>query len=282
VLHDAGWCASVEPFTALFTQGMICKRAADGKLYKMSKSKGNVVSPDELIANYGADTLRLYTLFIGPPEMDAEWQDAGIQGPHRFLSRIWRRVWESRDLLAAGAATPPVLAQMARPERDLYRKLHETIRSVTEAIENGFRFNTAIAHVMELINAIDALKIEAASSPQAKAVYRAAIEKMVVLLSPFAPHVAEELWTELGHPPGVMQSPWPEVDPRALEADTVEVVLQINGKVRGKIELPAGADKAAMEQAALADAQVRKHLAGLTVRKVIVVPGKLVNIAATA
>jgi leucyl-tRNA synthetase len=280
VLHDAGWCANTEPFTALFTQGMICKRAADGKLYKMSKSKGNVVSPDELIAHYGADTLRLYTLFIGPPEMDAEWQDTGIQGPHRFLSRLWRRVWESQALLAEAAATPTVLAQMARPERDLYRKLHETIRCVTDAIENGFRFNTAIAHIMELINALEALKIDAASSAQAKAVYRVTLEKMVVLLSPFAPHVAEELWTELGHAPGVMQSPWPEVDVQALAADTVEVVLQINGKVRGKIELPAGVDKAAMEQAAMADPQVQRHLAGLTIRKVVVVPGKLVNIAA--
>jgi len=280
VLHDAGWCAASEPFASLFTQGMICKRAADGKLYKMSKSKGNVVSPDELIANYGADTLRLYTLFIGPPEMDAEWQDSGIQGPYRFLSRLWRRVWETRDLLQESAGTQPLIAQMARPERDLYRKLHQTIRAVTDSIENGFRFNTAIAQAMELMNAIDDLKIDAGSSPQAKAVYRAAIENMVLLLSPFVPHVAEELWGELGHQPGILTATWPECDPAALLADTVEVVLQINGKVRGKIELPAGADKAAMEQAALANPQVQKHLAGLTVKKVIVVPDKLVNIAA--
>jgi leucyl-tRNA synthetase len=280
VLHDAGWCKFSEPFAALFTQGMICKRADDGKLYKMSKSKGNVVSPDELISNYGADTLRLYTLFIGPPEMDAEWQDAGIQGPYRFLSRLWRRVWETRDLLRDATGVAPALAQMARPERDLYRKLNATIRAVTESIENGFRFNTAIAHVMELMNALDDLKLTPESPAQAKAVYRATIEKMVLLLSPFVPHIAEELWVELGHKPGVMHAQWPECEEAALTADTVEVVLQINGKVRGKIELPANASREEMEKSALANPQVQKHLAGLTVKKIIVVPGRLVNVAA--
>lgn len=281
VLHDAGWCASSEPFAALFTQGMICKRADDGKLYKMSKSKGNAVSPDELIENYGADTLRLYTLFIGPPEMDAEWQDTGIQGPYRFLSRLWRRVWESRDLLRDAAGIRLATAQMSRPERNLHRKLHETIRDVTDSIENGFRFNTAIAHAMELMNAIDALQVTPSGSPQSRAVFRDAIEKIVLLLSPFVPHIAEELWVELGKAPGILQAAWPTVDPAALLADTIEVVLQLNGKVRGKIELPAGASREEMEQAALADPQVQKHLAGLTVKKIVVVPGRLVNIAAT-
>ena len=168
---------------------------------------------------------------------------------------------------------------MARPERDLYRKLHQTIQSVTESIENGFRFNTAIAHVMELMNAMDDLKVTPESSPQARAVYRATIEKMVLLLSPFVPHVAEELWVELGHPPGVMHAPWPACETAALAADTVEVVFQINGKVRGKLELPAGASREEMEKSALADPQVQKHLAGLTVKKIIVVPGRLVNVA---
>jgi leucyl-tRNA synthetase len=280
VLQDAGWCGFPEPFAALFTQGMICKRAEDGKLYKMSKSKGNTVSPDELIANYGADTLRLYTLFIGPPEMDAEWQDTGIQGPYRFLSRLWRRVWETRELLAGAEAVRPAAAAMARPERELWRKLHQTIQAVTDAIETGFRFNTAIAHAMELMNAIDDLKIGASSGPQARAVYRAAIESQVLLLSPFVPHVCEELWVELGHEPGILRAAWPAVDPEALRADTVEVVLQINGKVRGKVELPAGASREEMEKSALANPQVQKHLAGLTVKKVVVVPGKLVNVAA--
>ncbi len=279
VLHDAGCCPFSEPFEALFTQGMICKKAEDGKLYKMSKSKGNVVSPDQLIADYGADTLRLYTLFIGQPEMDAEWQDAGIQGPYRFLGRLWRRVWESRDMLRDTPVQPDLHA-MARPERDLYRKLHQTIRNVTDAIESGFRFNTAIAQIMELMNALDALKAEALETPQARAVFRQTLSDMVRMLAPFTPHVAEELWVELGNPAGVMKAGWPAVIEAALEADTIEVVLQINGKVRGRIELPADASREDMERAALADPQVIRHLEDRQVRKVIVVPGRLVNIAA--
>ena len=279
VLHDAGCCPFGEPFEALFTQGMICKKADDGKLYKMSKSKGNAVSPDQLIADYGADTLRLYTLFIGPPEMDAEWQDTGIQGPYRFLGRLWRRVWEARDALRAGTDRPDLQA-MARPERELYRKLHATIRHVTDAIENGFRFNTAIAQIMELMNALDALKAESLETPQARAVYRETLAGMVRMLAPFTPHVAEELWVELGHPAGLMKAGWPAVDEAALKAESIEVVLQINGKVRGKIELPAEASRDDLERAALADPQVIRHLEGKQVRKVVVVPGRLVNIAA--
>jgi leucyl-tRNA synthetase len=280
VLHDAGWCNFTEPFKALFTQGMICKRA-DGKLYKMSKSKGNTVSPDELITNYGADTLRVYTLFIGPPEMDAEWSDSGIQGAYRFLCRLWRRVWETQEIIRQASAARPDIKAMARPERDVFRKLHETIKGVAEDIENGFKFNTAIAKIMELLNAIESLKVEAGSSLQVKAVYRAAMENLVLMLSPFAPHIAEELWTEFGHAPGIMRAAWPVVDAEALKADTVEVVLQINGKMRGKIILAAGISQAEMEQAALADEQVKKSLEGKTVKRIIVVPGKLVNIAAT-
>jgi len=279
VLHDAGCCPFGEPFEALFTQGMICKKADDGKLYKMSKSKGNAVSPDQLIADYGADTLRLYTLFIGPPEMDAEWQDTGIQGPYRFLGRLWRRVWEARDTLR-DASVRPDLQAMARPERDLYRKLHQTIKSVTDSIEAGFRFNTAIAQIMELMNALDALKAESLETPQARAVYRDTLSGMVRMLAPFTPHVAEELWVELGNPAGITKAGWPTADDAALKAESIEVVLQINGKVRGKIELPAGASRDDLERAALADPQVIRHLEGKQVRKIVVVPGRLVNIAA--
>ena len=279
VLHDAGCCPFGEPFEALFTQGMICRKADDGKLYKMSKSKGNAVSPDQLIADYGADTLRLYTLFIGPPEMDAEWQDTGIQGPYRFLGRLWRRVWEARDMLR-DASVRPDLQAMARSERDLYRKLHQTIKSVTDAIETGFRFNTAIAQIMELMNALDALKAESLETPQARAVYRDTLSGMVRMLAPFTPHVAEELWGELGHPVGITKAGWPAVDDAALKAELIEVVLQINGKVRGKIELPAEASRDDLERAALADPQVIRHLEGKKVRKIVVVPGRLVNIAA--
>lgn len=281
VLHDAGYVGFREPFRALFTQGMICKRSEkDGQLYKMSKSKGNVVGPDELIREYGADTLRVYTLFIGPPEKDAEWNDAGVEGASRFLRRIWRRVHETRDLLRASAGLAPDLAAMEPPERDLHRKLHESIAKITRDLEGAFQFNTAIATIMELMNAIDALKVDDASSEPRKAVFRGAVESLVVLLSPFAPHIAEELWRELGHTDSVMRARWPEADPAAMKRDQVELALQVNGKVRGRIMVSAGADTATIEREALADPQVAKWLEGKTVRKVIVVPGRLVNVAA--
>jgi len=281
VLHDAGHCSFREPFGALFTQGMICKRSEkDGQLYKMSKSKGNVVSPDELVQQYGADTLRLYTLFIGPPEKDAEWNDQGIEGAYRFLRRLWRRVYDNRELLLAARDIPCDLAAMNGEERDIYRKLHETVQRITRDMEGGFHFNSAIAQIMELNNAIDKCGIAADSGEQHKAVYRAAVETTVLLLSPFSPHVAEELWTELGHEPSVLHARWPEVDEQALEREELEIVLQVNGKVRGRITVPAGIDKAELEAIVLANEKVRKHVAGKTVRKVIVVPGRLVNIAA--
>jgi leucyl-tRNA synthetase len=281
VLHDAGCVAFREPFNALFTQGMICKRSEkDGQLYKMSKSKGNVVSPDELIREYGADTLRLYTLFIGPPEKDAEWNDDAVEGSFRFLNRIWRRVYETRDVLAAARGLATDLAAMEPPERDLHRKLHESIAKITRDLEGAFHFNTAIASIMELMNAIEALPVDAASTPARRAVYREAIEAMVVLLSPFAPHIAEELWRDLGHEDSVMRAEWPEASEAAMKRDQVEMALQVNGKVRGRIMVSAGADAKAIEAEALADPQVARWLQGVTVRKVVVVPGRLVNIAA--
>jgi leucyl-tRNA synthetase len=281
VLHDAGCVGFREPFGALFTQGMICKRSdKDGQLYKMSKSKGNVVSPDALVKRYGADTLRMYTLFIGPPEKDAEWSDAGIEGSFRFLRRLWRRVAENMDLLQAARALTCDLKAMAGPERDLYRKLHETIDSVTRDMEGDFHFNSAIAQIMELLNAIDACVPDANSSDQHKAVFLRSVQTLIVLLSPFAPHIAEELWEQLGHAPGIMKVAWPQVDPAALTRAEVEVVIQVNGRVRGRITVPSGMPDKDVEQRALAAEAVQKHLQGLTVRKVIVVPDKLVNIAA--
>ncbi len=281
ILNDAGCCACVEPFKALFTQGMICKRSEkDGKLYKMSKSVGNTVSPDELIANYGADTVRLYTLFIGPPELDAEWQDAGIQGPYRFLNRLWRKAWEAKTFVPE-SAQPIDLAALTPDERELYRKLHQTLQTVTEAIENGFRFNTAIAQFMELINAIDKAAVTEKSSPSAKAALRETLITFARMLTPFAPHIAEELWKEFtGAEGGIMQAGWPRPDPAAMKADSVEIILQVNGKLRGKVTLPAGVTPAQMEETARTDATVLKFLEGLTIMKVIAVPGKLINIVA--
>jgi leucyl-tRNA synthetase len=316
VLHDAGFVAFREPFAALFTQGMICKKsyvchrcghiASDdptvrdpcrcdvgvdlptriekeievtGRLEKMSKSKGNVVSPDLLIRDYGADTLRLYTLFIGPPEKDAEWSDRGIEGASRFLRRLWSKVEQNLAWLRAARGLPCVLADMKGPERDLYRKLHETLANVSADIENNFHFNSAIAQIMELMNAIDDCPVSGDSPTAARAVFRETIEKMVLMLSPFAPHVAEELWQEIGNAPSVLHQPWPAVDRAALARDEIEIAVQVNGKVRGRITVPAGIDARQLETLALANETTQKFIEGKTVRKVIVVPGKLVNIA---
>jgi len=279
VLHDAGYLSFREPFKALFTQGMICKRSEkDGQLYKMSKSKGNVVSPDDLVKRYGADTLRLYTLFIGPPEKDAEWSDAGIEGAYRFLRRVWRRFVEHRPILEAARYVACDLAQMTGSARDLYRKTHETIASVTAAIETNFHFNSAIAQIMELSNAMDDLAPGEDSELQHKAVYRKATETLVLLLAPFAPHISEELWQLLGNAPTVLKAPWPSPDPAALTRDQVEVVIQVNGKVRGRTLVAAGLDAKSLEKCALDVESVRKHLHGKTVQKVVVVPDKLVSI----
>jgi leucyl-tRNA synthetase len=280
VLYDMGCVGFDEPFAHLFTQGMICKRSAtDGLLYKMSKSKGNVVSPDALVQRYGADTLRLYTLFIGPPENDAEWNDRGIEGASRFLRRLWRRVYTHRDVLRAAAGAPCRVADMAGPERDLYRKLNETVDVITRAMEGGFHFNVAVAQIMELMNAVDACAAQGLDTASAQAVFRKAVATGLLLLSPFAPHIAEELWRELGHTGSVLDEAWPAVDPAALAREAVEIVLQVNGKVRGRMRVPCGTDRETVERAALDHDSVARSIRGKTVRKVIVVPDKLVNIA---
>jgi len=282
VLHDAGHVGFREPFGALFTQGMICKRSSkDGQLYKMSKSKGNVVSPDELVVEYGADTLRLYTLFIGPPEKDAEWSDQGIEGAVRFLRRLWRKVYDKRQFITGLEAGVPPMDGMEPAVRELHRAVHTAIQQVTFDIEEGFRFNSAIARIMELLNAIDACELGESSSAGTRRVYRNAMETLVVLLSPFAPHISDELWTELGHKAPLMAVPWPEFSPEALARDEIEIAVQVNGKVRGRAVVSADADRETMEKAALSDANVLKFTEGMTVRKVIVVPGKLVNVVAS-
>ncbi len=279
-IYDLGLINFQEPFAHLFTQGMITKRSEkDGQLYKMSKSKGNVVSPEALIQRYGADTVRLYTLFIGPPEKEAEWNDAGVEGAYRFLRRVWRKVQLHRGLLRAAPSAVPALDELASAERDLYRKLHESIRRITRDLDGDFHFNTAIAQIMELMNAIDDLEVNDQSSEAARAVFRETMDSIVLLISPFAPHIAEELWQELGHEGGILRAAWPKVNEAALHRDEVEMVLQVNGKLRGRIMVSATADQAALEQEALSNEQVQKWIEGRTVRKVIVVPGRLVNIA---
>jgi len=282
VLYDIGLIDFDEPFARLFTQGMICKRSdTNGQLYKMSKSKGNVVNPDALVGEYGADTMRLYTLFIGPPEKDAEWNDQGVEGASRFLRRLWRRVYEHRDTILAARGATCDLSEMDGEERALHRKTHESIRKVTRDMEGDFHFNSAIAEIMELMNAIEDVKVDRESSIQRQVVHSRAIETLLLLLSPFAPHVAEELWQETGHKPSILNVPWPEADQAAMRRDQVEIVIQVNGKVRDRMNVDADADQSKIEKLALAREGIAKHLEGKTVRKVIVVPNKLVNIAAS-
>ncbi|NCD34643.1 MAG: leucine--tRNA ligase [Spartobacteria bacterium] len=279
-IHDLKLIDFDEPFAHLFTQGMICKKSdVDGQLYKMSKSKGNVVSPTELVREYGADTVRVYTLFIGPPEKDAEWNDQGVEGAWRFLRRIWRSVYENKRVLTAIKGSKPELSSMQDVERDLYRSVHESIKQITRDLGGDFHFNTAIAQIMKLMNAMDAFPISEESTGNAKAVFREAVETVVLLLSPFAPHIAEELWQELGYEPSILTAAWPTVNEAALIRESIDLILQVNGKVRGRVTVSAHASREELEKEALADANVQKWMEGKVLRKIIVVPGKLVNIA---
>jgi len=281
VLFDQGLVGFDEPFTNLFSQGLICKVSEKtGKLEKMSKSKGNVVTPDSIIQKFGADTQRLYTLFIGPPEMDAEWSDEAIVGPSRFLNRLWTAVHEAAPRATALGDPASVDATKLTPAgRELRRKTHETIGRVTADTDRGFQFNTAIAAVMELVNACGAVDAETAGDDDVR-VLRAALEAATLLLAPMVPHVAEELWRALGHAEDetVFRVPWPRHDPELAKAATVEVVIQVNGKVRGREVVPRDVPEDDVRRAVLENPRVKGYLDGKQVVKTIVVPNKLVNL----
>jgi leucyl-tRNA synthetase len=268
VLRDMGYISCDEPFLNLLTQGMVIKDGA-----KMSKSKGNVVDPDALIRKYGADTARLFSLFAAPPEKDLDWSDQGVDGSFRFLNRVWKLVHDNLEL--AGTAGRIDVSALTAQERDLRRTVHKTIRKVTEDLEERFHFNTAISAVMELLNTLQSTEL---SSPQKGAVMKEALESLVLLLAPIVPHITEELWRRLGHDELLSSTSWPQYDPAAVVDEEVLVVVQVNGKLRSKITLPAGMDEDALKAKALADEKVQPFLEGLQVRKVICVPGKLVNI----
>ncbi len=268
VLRDLGYVGCSEPFTNLLTQGMVIKDGA-----KMSKSKGNVVDPNALIERYGADTARLFSLFAAPPEKDLDWNDQGVDGSFRFLNRVWKLVNDRLELISTAA--PLDGAALTTEERALRRAVHKTIRKVTEDIEDRFHFNTAIAAVMELLNGLQPADL---SSPQSAAVMREALVSLVLLLAPFVPHIAEELWQLMGQPGSVSTTPWPEYDQEAVVDDELLVVVQVNGKLRSKITVAAGADQETLKALALADEKVQPFLQGVQVRKVICVQGKLVNI----
>ena len=270
VLYDLGMVDFREPFTNLFTQGMIHYRGA-----KMSKSKGNVVNPDEHVEHYGADTLRLYILFMGPPELDVEWQDQGIEGGFRFLGRVWRLVNEVVEKTEPGEYLD--YANGGGKALDLLRKAHQTIARVSVDVGERFRFNTAISAVMELINDVYLAKDELFESEEGRGVLRFVAETTVKLLDPFAPHISAELWQLLGHQ-RLWREAWPVAVEEYLEEDTYELVVQVNGKLRDRVQVPAGADKQALLEAARGSARVERHTEGKQVVKEIVVPGRLVNL----
>ncbi|HLG30156.1 MAG TPA: class I tRNA ligase family protein, partial [Candidatus Brocadiales bacterium] len=274
VLYDIGIVNFNEPFKNLFTQGMIIKDGA-----KMSKSKGNVVSPDILIDKYGADTLRLYTLFIGPPERDAEWNDRGVIGAYRFLNRLWQKVTEFGVRSSEFGVIPHSEFRIPNSEdaRTIHRQTHLTIKKVTEDIEDSWHFNTAIASIMELFNSVE--KFQPLPDETEKFnVLRMSLESIISLLAPFVPHICEELWEMMGHKPSIFSLPWPSYNEAATKAEEIEMVIQINGKVRSRLVVPADMPEDDLRQRALEDEKIKTFLDGKKINKVILVQKKLVNI----
>jgi leucyl-tRNA synthetase len=310
VLHHMGLVDYKEPFTRLLTQGMVCKETLHcpahgflfpedavseaagqtltcarcnsavtlGRVEKMSKSKKNVIDPNTLLDRYGADTVRLFCLFAAPPERDLEWSEQGVEGGFRFINRVWRLV---EDWLPAIEKAAPFAGKPEHLEgelKTLHASIHKTIRKVTSDIEDRFHFNTAISAVMELINFMYGFDTEF-KSPHTAGVMRSAVESVVMMLSPIVPHVAEELWEAIGSTPGTLAiTPWPEYDPSALVADTLLVVVQVNGKLRGRFSIDADAGDETIKQRALTDEQVSRFISDKPVRKIILVGKKLVNI----
>jgi leucyl-tRNA synthetase len=311
-MRDLGLTALKEPFTNLLTQGMVLNEIyyrkpaagrvtyfnpadvevqtdergvrigavlrADGQpveyggMGTMSKSKMNGVDPDALVARYGADTARLFMMFASPPEQTLEWSDEGVEGAFRFLKRLWKAVHAH---VSGGAAPALDRAALDGPQRTIRRQVHETVAKVTTDIGRRRTFNTAIAAVMELTNALARFDDR---SRQGRAVVHEALECAVLLLSPVVPHVCHALWHALGHAQAVVDEPWPRVDESALVRETIEVVVQVNGKLRGRVAVAAEADESAVREAALADANVQRFIEGRPVRKFIYVRGKLANV----
>jgi len=271
VLHDLGYVDFDEPFINLFTQGMIYK---DG--WKMSKSKGNVVSPDEMIEKYGADTLRTYILFMAPPEKDAEWSDAGIEGVNRFLKRLWNNFYSILPLIKNVEIENISLKN--KKEKDLRRKLHRTIKKITEDIEGGFKFNTAIAGLMELNNSLSDYLNSTGEEELNLPLLRELAENLILILSPFAPHMAEEMWQDLEKETLIVNEAWPKYDEEALKVDEVIIIIQINGKVRGKINVSVDEDEKKIKEIALNEPKIASYVKGKEIVKIIYVRNKLLNI----
>lgn len=267
VLYDAGLVGVDEPFKSLLTQGMVLKGG-----FKMSKSKGNGVSPLEIVDKYGADTARLFILFAAPPDRDLEWSDSGVEGCYRFINRVFRLIAQNEDLFRHETKGSEALSAEAK---ELRRLLNHTIKKVTHEIGERNHFNTAISAIMELVNGLSSYPSEAD-----RGIFKEALETLVLLLSPFVPHVTEEMWHMIGKEGSVHQQTWPTYDEAALVLDEVEIAVQINGKVRDKLVVSTSASREEIEKQALSTDRIQSLIEGKTVRKVIVVPGKLVNIVA--
>jgi leucyl-tRNA synthetase len=277
VLRDLGMITLDEPFAALLSQGMVIKDGA-----KMSKSKGNVVDPDDMIRRFGADATRLFTLFAAPPERDLEWTESGVEGASRFLNRLWRFIHTHAGEIASAAPVPGLLSDAGRAFR---RIIHETIGRVTSDVERDFHFNTAISAIMELVNALHDFErdsLDRAAVEERSALLREAVDVALRLIGPVCPHFAEELWQGLGHRESLFAERWPAADPSALVKEQVTVVVQVDGKVRSRLTVDVSAPEQAVRDQALAEDKVRPWLDGREVAKVVVVPGRLVNIVTRA
>jgi leucyl-tRNA synthetase len=277
VFRDLGMVDHDEPFRHLLTQGMVLK---DGAV--MSKSKGNVVDPDDMLQKFGADALRLYVMFVAPPEKEVEWSDAGLEGSWRFLARIWRFVdlW-CDHLKNVGHATETDAGTLNAAERHLRRKTHETVRRITVDVEQRIHLNTAVSALMELVNDLYAFG-EAVqpgkARPQALAALREAIDALIVMMSPFAPHTAEELWELTGHSGGIAKASWPVFDELAAKPEEIVVPVQVNGKLRSRLTVPVDTPESEMRTRALADPAVRPYTDGKTIKTVVIAKGKLINV----
>jgi leucyl-tRNA synthetase len=311
-LRDLGLAKVDEPFANLLTQGMVsketyrcpvhnwlfptelagseksgwkcpeCQRPVDkGRVEKMSKSKKNIVDPEDLVNSYGADTARLFTLFAAPPEKDLEWSDQGVEGAYRFLSRLWRFVYHNREALC-GARSDATNGEMGGDLRELRRMIHRTIKKVTDDIDGRFHFNTAIAAIMELFNAVSAAAQDSHEDVQLTAsraaLVKAGVETIVVLLAPFVPHIASELWEHLGNRERLDSVPWPAFSAQALQTDELLIVVQVNGKVRGRITVPADVTRERVEGMALEDERVSAFVNGKKIQRLVYVPRRLINI----
>ncbi len=310
VVRDLGLLKKGEPFLNLLTQGMvvketyfcqehgyqfpkevgpnnqcaICKKPIDiGRIEKMSKSKKNVIEPDDLMQKYGADTSRLFSLFAAPPEKDLEWNDSGVEGSFRFLQKVYRLVEQIQEQ-KSGKGNLNTNAPSSLPdrllERGLFRKTHQTIKKVTEDIEQDFHFNTAVAALMELVNSISQYlsKKNDLGEEVEFGVLTHAMESLVILLNPFAPHLSEEMWESLGNAPSLNQVAWPPYQSEVLQEDILTLVIQINGKLRSKVEIAPDTPEDEVKERALNNAKAKEYIAGKTIKKVIYVPKRLVNI----